>query len=514
MRQIRLLHGFLTVGFWTFASRLLGFIRDVIIAAYLGSGPVAEAFLVAFSLPNMFRRIFAEGAFNTAFVPIFAKKIEAGEDAKGFAQDAFSGLASILIVLTMIAHVAMPWLVLAMASGFKGDERFDIAVTFGRICFPYILLISLTAMLSGVLNATGRFAVASMAPAVLNIVFLIAFGLSIHYGWEMGLTQSWATPVGGVLQLLLVWHAARKEGYSMRLSWPRLSPDMRRLVRVAMPAVFAGGIVQINLVVGRQVASYYDGAIAWLSNADRIYQLPLGVVAAAVGVVLTAELSRRLRAGDIGGSRTAYNRAWEFSLFLTLPAAVALIVIAGPIISVIFERGQYTAADSANTALALIVYGAGLPAFTLQKVLQPVFYAREDTRRPFHYAIVAMVVNALLAFGLSYWLGFIAAAIGTTIASWAMVFQLWWGSRSMGEAVRFDPRFLKNLVRILIASAVMGLFLWGAAQVLDGMLTQKGTRVLALFILCGAGMAVYFVTAIVFGVMKLADLLRMVRRQR
>ena len=245
MRQIRLLHGFLTVGFWTFASRLLGFIRDVIIAAYLGSGPVAEAFLVAFSLPNMFRRIFAEGAFNTAFVPIFAKKIEAGEDAKGFAQDAFSGLASVLIVLTMIAHVAMPWLVLAMASGFKGDERFDIAVTFGRICFPYILLISLTAMLSGVLNATGRFAVASMAPAVLNIVFLIAFGLSIHYGWEMGLTQSWATPVGGVLQLLLVWHAARKEGYSMRLSWPRLSPDMRRLVRVAMPAVFAGGIVQI-----------------------------------------------------------------------------------------------------------------------------------------------------------------------------------------------------------------------------------------------------------------------------
>ena len=512
MRQIRLLHGFLTVGFWTFGSRLLGFIRDVIIAAYLGSGPVAQAFLVAFSLPNMFRRIFAEGAFNTAFVPIFAKKYEAGEDAKAFAQEAFSGLASVLIVLSALAHVAMPALVFAMASGFAGDERFDIAVTMGRICFPYILLISLTAMLSGVLNAVGRFAIASAAPVVLNIVFLIGFTLSITRGWDMGMTQAWSVPIGGALQLALVWWAAKREGYTMRLTRPRFTPDMRRLIRVATPAILAGGVVQINLVVGRQVASYYDGAIAWLSNADRIYQLPLGVVAAAVGVVLTAELSRRLRAGDVGGSRMAYNRAWEFSLFLTLPAAAALIVIAGPIVEVIFRRGQYTDADAWATALALMVYGAGLPAFTLQKVLQPAFYAREDTRRPFHYALVAMAVNAALALGMSYWIGFIAAAWGTTLASWAMVLQLWWGSRSMGESVRFDARFRRAVPRIVAATAVMAGALWLASDAISPWLDMPWWRGIALIGLCGFGMVVYFGAAALFGAFSPSDLRMALKR--
>lgn len=514
MRQIRLIKGFLTVGVWTFASRILGFVRDILLAAYLGSGPVAQAFIVAFSLPNMFRRIFAEGAFNTAFVPIFAKKYEAGENPHGFAQQAFSGLAFVLLILSVIAHFAMPFLVMAMASGFHGDERFDLAVEFGRITFPYILFISLTALFSGVLNATGRFAVAAAAPTLLNLCFIFAMLAGVRYGWSLGHAQAWAAPVAGIAQLALVWVAAARAGFPLKLTRPRFTPDMKRLIVVATPAMLAGGVVQINLLVGRQVASYYDGAVAWLSNADRIYQLPLGVIAIAVGVVLTAELPRRLRAGDMEGSRHAFNRAAEFSLSLTLPAAVALMVIAQPIISVLFQRGAYSATDATNTAFALMVYGAGLPAFSFQKVMQPVFYAREDTRRPFHYALVAMVVNAALAIGLSPFIGFIAAALGTTLASWAMVGQLWLGSRPMGIAVQFDDRFRDRAGRIVLASVAMGVVLGLAAWAMGPLLSREGVRFLALMALVALGMVTYFGLGTLIGAFRLSDFRSALKRQR
>ena len=216
MKPIRLIRGFLTVGAWTLLSRVVGFARDVLIAAYLGTGPMAEAFLVAFSLPNMFRRFFAEGAFNTAFVPLFSKKLEAEEDARGFAEDAFSGLAFVVLIVSLVAMVAMPWLVLAMAGGFAGDERLPLAVLYGRICFPYILFISLTALLSGLLNAGGRFVAAAGAPVLLNVIFIGAMVAARHLGWDMGLTLSWATPVTGLAQLALVWVAAARMGFPLR----------------------------------------------------------------------------------------------------------------------------------------------------------------------------------------------------------------------------------------------------------------------------------------------------------
>src|SRR6056297_2812298 len=252
VKPIRLVSGFVTVGFWTLMSRILGFVRDILIAAFMGAGPVAEAFLVAFSLPNMFRRFFAEGAFNTAFVPLFSKKFEAGEDPQCFAQDAFSGLASILIVLTLLAQVFMPWLVLAMAAGFAGDERLPLAVAFGRIAFAYILFISLAALLSGVLNATGRFAAAAAAPCLLNGIFIAAMGLAVWLELDFGLALAWAVPVAGVAQLGLLWVAVARAGFAVRPSWPRLTPDMRRLAKIAAPAMLAGGVVQVNLLVGRQ----------------------------------------------------------------------------------------------------------------------------------------------------------------------------------------------------------------------------------------------------------------------
>jgi len=514
MKPIRLVSGFLTVGAWTLISRIVGFVRDAMVAAWLGSGPVAEAFIVAQSLPNMFRRFFAEGAFNMAFVPMFAKKLEGGEDAEGFARDAYWGMAALLVAFSALGHVLMPWLVLAMASGFHGDERFGLAVVLGQICFPYILFISLTALLSGVLNAMGRFFATAIAPVLMNVFLVLSMFSADWFGWDIGRTLAWTVTLSGVLQLFFVWVVLRMQGFRIPFRRPRLTPELKRLAIIAAPAVLAGGVVQVNLLVGRQVASFTEGAVSWLYYADRLYQLPLGVVGIAIGVVLLPDLSRRLRAGDAGGGRASFNRGMEFALFLTLPAAVALIAIAVPIISVLFERREFTTNDTMMTAPVLAIYAAGLPAFVLHKVLQPLFYAREDTRRPFNYAVVSMVVNAALAFGLMPFLGYLAAALATTLSSWVMVGQLWLGSRRMGEAALTDARFRSRLPRIVLSALLMGVVLVALWWAMGDMVLARGTRTLSLGILVLVGAAVYFAAAALTGAMSPGELKGFLRRRR
>ncbi|WP_116083199.1 murein biosynthesis integral membrane protein MurJ [Tropicimonas sp. IMCC34011] len=514
MKPVRLMSGFLTVGVWTLLSRVLGFARDIIIAARLGDGPVAEAFLVAFSLPNMFRRFFAEGAFNMAFVPLFARKLEAGKDALGFARDAATGLASLLIVFTLIAQVAMPGLVLAMASGFAEDERFPMAVLFGRICFPYILLISLAALLSGVLNASGRFVAAAAAPVMLNVVLVTAVLAAGWAGWPYGLALSVAVPVAGVAQLAILWIAAAKAGFRVIPRRPQLTPELKRLARIAGPAMLAGGVMQVNLLVGRQVASYYDGAIQYLNLADRLYQLPLGVIAIAIGVVLLPDLSRRIAAEDTVGGKAAMNRAAEFALLLTVPAALALVAIPGPIVSVLYERGAFDTSAAARTAIVTAIYGAGLPAFVLQKVWQPLYFARSDTKTPFHYALVAMVVNAGVALGLAPWLGFYAAALGTTLAGWIMLALLVRGARNMGEATRVDDRLRRRIPRIVLSALLMAALLVGLAWLLREPLAQGGWRYLALFGLVASGILSYFAFAQWLGATRLSEITGAMKRRR
>lgn len=508
-----MIRNIVTLGGWTLVSRGAGLVRELMMAAYLGAGPVADAFNVAFSLPNMFRRFFAEGAFNQAFVPLYSKKLEAGEDAEDFAQNAFSGLTAFLIVFTLVGTLAMPLLVWAMASGFVGDGRFDMAVDFGRITFVYIGFISLFALLSGILNAHGHFAEAGAVPVLMNVVFIVAMMLAHYFGWDMGKTLAWTTPITGIAQLAWTLYAARRIGFIPRLRLPRLTPDFKRLMVNMGPALLVGGVVQINLLVSRQVASGTEGAISWLVYADRLYQLPLGVVAIAVGTVLLPELSRRLQAGDSTGGREAFNRGTEFALLLTLPAAVALVVIALPITEVLYQRGAFGPEDTAATALALAIYGLGLPAFVLQKALQPLFYAREDTRSPFRYAVWSMVLNAALAFGLMPWIGFSAAAWATTLSAWVMVAQLWWGARRLGEETRFDARFLSRLWRIALASALMGAALWGGWSLLQPMLEARAYRVLALVLLIVLGMVSYAIAAFGLKAVRLSDL-KALRRQR
>ncbi len=512
MKPIRLISGVLTVGFWTLMSRVLGVVREMMILALIGPGPQMDAFVAAFRLPNMFRRFFAEGAFNAAFVPMFSKRYEADEDPLGFARDAMNGLAFVLLGLTALALVFMPALVWATAGGFAADGRFDLTTGYGRIIFPYILFISLGALFSGALNATGRFAAAAAAPVLLNIFVCIAMAVGAWLGGDVILWLVWTIPFAGIAQLALVWVAADRAGIRLRPARPRWTPEMRQLLVVAVPAALAGGVMQVNLLVGQQVASHFDKAVGWLYAADRLYQLPLGVVGIAVGIVLLPDLSRRLKAGDDAGGRAAFSRAGELSLALTVPAAVALVVIPLPLVSVLFERGATGPDDSRAMALAVAIYGLGLPAFVLQKVLQPVFFAREDTRSPFRYAVWSMAVNAVLAIGLAPAIGWIAPAIATTVAGWAMVWQLARGARRIGDVARFDARFLDRLWRICLASALMGLALWGGQILLETPLALRGWRIPALALLIVMGILAYGLAGQLTGAFRLAELRGVVRR--
>ncbi|WP_422029879.1 murein biosynthesis integral membrane protein MurJ [Roseovarius sp.] len=512
MKPIRLLSGILTVGGWTLMSRLLGFVRDVLIAGFLGPGILMDAYVAAFRLPNMFRRFFAEGAFNAAFVPMFSKRLEADENPEAFASLALSGLSLVLLTLTALAMIFMPALVYATAEGFYGDARFDVTVEYGRIVFPYVLFISLAALLSGVLNATGRFAAAAAAPVLLNVMLVTAMTVAWAMGGAVAKALVWTIPFAGIAQLALVWIAADKAGLRVRPVRPRWTPEMKNLVRVAVPAALAGGVVQVNLLVGQLVASNYDKAVSWLYSADRLYQLPLGVVGIAVGIVLLPDLSRRLKAGDDASARNALSRAGELSLALTIPCAVALMVIPLPLVSTLFERGAFGPDDTAATALAVAIYGLGLPAFVLQKLLQPLFFAREDTKSPFRYALVAMVVNAALAIGLAFAIGWIAAAIATTAAAWVMVWQLARGGRRFGEVARFDDRFRRRIWRIVLASVLMGVVLWAVSALLTPAFGLGGWRWLALLGLIAAGTLAYFLLGQLLGAFRIAEFKAAMRR--
>ena len=337
-------------------------------------------------------------------------------------------------------------------------------------------------------------------------------GLGAVEGLHHGTMLVWAAVIAGIAQAVLVREAARRAGMPLRLRRPRFTPRIRRLAAVAFPAALAGGVVQINLVVGRQVASYFDGAVAWLYYADRLYQLPLGVVGVAIGVVLLPDLARRLRAGDGEGGRESVNRAAEFALALTLPATVALMTIPLALTSVLFGRGAFGAEDVAATAWAVAIYGAGLPAFVLQKVIQPMYFAREDTRSPFRFALWGMALNAAIALGLAPVAGYLAAALATTAAGWLNLLLLWRGARAFGVEARADARLVHRAPRLLAASALMGAAAAALAAGLDGWLSAPLWRYAALAAVVGGAAVVYAGAAIRLGAFTPADLKGALRR--
>ena len=506
-----LLRNFATVGGATALSRVLGFVRDIFIAAALGTGPVADAFFVAFRFPNLFRRLFAEGAFNSAFVPLFARSLEGeGEaEARRFGHEALSALLTALLVLTAIIEIAMPLFMYVLAPGFAADpEKFDLAILLTRIAFPYLVFVSLLAFYSGVLNARGKFAAAAFAPALLNVVLIAGLLLVFWFGWQdhaaAGVVLAAATLVGGVLQLVVVVWAASRDGMMLGIVRPRLTARIKRLAGLALPGVLAGGATQINIVIGTIIASLAPGAVSYLYYADRIYQLPLGIVGIAIGIVLLPDLSRQLRANRSDLVDDSQNRALEFALALALPAAVALVVMADPIIAVLFERRSFAASDTAKTAAALTAFAVGLPAFIMVKVFSPGFFAREDTRTPMWFAGIAVAINVAFSLALFPFLAHVGIAIATSLAGWVNAALLAGALVRRGQ-FRADPGLIRRLPLLVLASVLMGVCLYLAIWLLAPALAAPALwlRAAAVAALVGGGIAVFALFCQLTGVVDL-----------
>ncbi len=510
-----------TVGGMTMISRVLGFVRDMLIAAILGTGPVADAFVVAFRFPNFFRRLFGEGAFNAAFVPLFAKSMEADgrEAAKKFAEDALSVLATALIIFTAVAEATMPLFIHLIAPGFADTpDKLALTITLTAIAFPYLMFMSLVALYSGLLNSLGRFAAAAAAPIVLNIVLISVLGVAALSAWDTpektGVALCWGVSVAGLLQLVLLAVAARRAGFTLIPRRPRLTPGVKRLVVLGVPGVIAGGITQVNLLVGTIIATFQDGAVAFLYYADRIYQLPLGVVGIAIGVVLLPDLSRKLAADDLRGADDSQNRGLEYAMLLTVPAAAAFVAMPETIIHVLFERGAFDREATVQTARALSAFAFGLPAFVLIKVFSPGFFAREDTKTPMLFAVTAMAVNVIGSLALFPYLGHVGIAVATTVSAWVNVLLL---SRTLAAREQFnlDARCKRRVPMILLSSLVMGVAVWyGNAWLLPLMGTAGlGLKVVLLGALVSAGAVVFFAGCQITGAARASELSGLFRKR-
>jgi len=511
-----LIRSFATVGGYTALSRVLGLVREILIANIVGAGLVTDAFFVAFRLPNMFRRIFAEGAFNAAFVPLFAGRLEEGGEAaaKAFAEQALAVLLTSLLALTAAAMAAMPWVIHVLAPGFAEDPaKFALTVELSRITFPYLLFIALAALLGGVLNSLYRFAAAAAAPVLLNVFFIAALAIVVPLMGAPGHVMAWAVAAAGIAQFLLLQVAAVRAGMSLRLPRPRLTPGVRRLLHLMVPGLLSAGAMQINLLVATVIASFQAGAVSYLYFADRIYQLPLGLIGIGLGIVLLPDLTRKIRGRDEEAALASLNRGLELAMLLTLPAALALLVIPFPIITVLFEHGEFGRTASEATAAALAAFGLGLPAFVLVKVLQPGFFAREDTKTPFKFTAVSVIANIALGLALFLALRHVGLALATSLAMWLNTALLALGLRRRGFFA-LDERCRARLPRIALASLIMAAALWLARDLLDPLFDgDLVARVLCLLVLVGGGLLVYGAGALLLGAVRLDEIKAIFRRR-
>ncbi len=514
---MNLLRSIVTVGGMTLISRVLGFVRDVLIAAVLGAGVIADVFFVAFKLPNLFRRLFAEGAFSAAFVPLYSGILEdqGKAPAQAFAEAALSVLLWAMLVLVAVVELAMPVVMHGFAPGFADDPaKFDFAVLLTRITFPYLLFISLVSLMAGILNSLGRFAAAAATPILLNLCLIGAVLVLAPFAATPAHALAWGVAGAGIVQFLwLFWHCARV-GVRLHLPWPRLTADVRALMRRILPVALGAGVYQISLLIDTVIASLLpSGSISYLFFADRVNQLPLGVVGVAVGTALLPLLSRQLRAGDTAAATASQNRALEFSLLLSLPAAAALMVIAHPVVTVLFERGEFGPTEAQATAAALAVYASGLPAYVLVKALAPGYFARGDTATPVKISVLCLVVNLVLNLILMGPFLHVGIAAATSVSAWlnAVLLAIFLRRRGLLE---FDRRLGRVSSRLVFATAVMAILVAVGAEGLSPWLAGgEVSRIAALAALVVGGAVIYGLAVLAVGAVRIADLRRWIDRE-
>lgn len=489
------------IAFFTLITRLLGYVREILIAGRLGAGPAADAFYVAFRLPNIFRSLFAEGAFNAAFVPAISAKL-AGQgqgEAKSFAESVFSVMFAVLLILTLAAQVFMPLLIYAMASGFGGG-KFELTVFLTRVTFPYLLFISLVSLLGGFLNSMEKFASVAATPILLNATLIT----SLLFFGDMAATPAHALAFGvamaGILQFCWLYFALSRAGICLRLRKPRFSPEIKLLLKKMAPAVVGSSAAQVNLLISTQIASYIPGAIAILNYAERISQLPLAVIGTALGTALLPVLSRQIRQNDMEEAYKSQNRALELAMFLSVPAALALMALAYPVILVLFQRGAFTHENAAAAATALAAFSAGIPAYVLIKIFAPCFFAHHDTATPVKIAFFCIALNVVSNLLLIKILGAAAIAVSISLSSWVNAFLLWRTLTRRGQ-FRMEAGGGTKYLKIIFSAASMALVLFFSSHALAPMLAGGETsRFLALLVMISTGGGVFFASAYFTGI--------------
>ena len=517
-----------SVGGLTLASRILALVRDSLQARYVGANFASDAFLVAFRLPNMFRAFFAEGAFSSAFIPMFNRKLAESGGERGpafdFAERALSVLFAFLAVMTITMLVAAWPLTALLSGGFHKQhpthDQFAFAVELSRITIPYLMLICLASLLGGILNSLDKFWVNAAAPILLNIAMVV--GLFVFHGTpaESARVQAITVPIGGVLQLGWLYLACRGAGVSLRPRLPRFDDDVKRLMKLILPAAIGAGAVQFNLVVSTALSGYLlgEGSISYIYYADRVNQLPLGMIGIGLGTILLPTVSRLLSAGEDTKAMETQNRGLELALFLTLPAMVALIFAAEPIVRGLFQYGHFDAADTMKCSWALAGFSLGLPSYVLVKVLTPGYYARHDTKTPVRYAVQSVGVNLagnliLIPLLARFGYGHVGPPLATALSSTANVWMLYATLSKRGHFVA-DLQLKRRIPRLALAAVLMGAAIFAFDQLLDPWLNGRiWERYTALVVLVGAGVAIYGVACFLTGAFVLDDLKLLMKRR-
>ncbi|MDQ8028221.1 MAG: murein biosynthesis integral membrane protein MurJ [Brevundimonas sp.] len=508
----------------TLGSRILGFARDLALSARFGQGPMMDVWATCLMLPNLFRRLFAEGAFAQAFVPVYGgvRAREGDEAAAVTASEALSFMFAVVAGFCIVLQILMPWIMPWLLSAWRDDAAvMRTAVIATQLAMPYLACMTIASLLSGVLNTGGRFALSAAVPVFLNICTLVPLlapsVMPISQPTTL-LAAAAAVTVSGLIQAGLLWWGVRRLGVTLKLGVPRLTPNVKRALALAVPGALAGGAMQINSVVSQVLTGTDEGARSVLYNADRLYQLPLGLVGVAIGLALVPRLTRAFVQGDHEGGRKTLDDGITLAMAFTLPAAVALFVIPFFIIDATVTRGAFTSADAARTADVLRQFAWGVPAFVLAKVLTPPFFAREDTRRPMIFAVSAVVFTVVVGSALFFWLssqgmdGVLGLAVATSLSAWLNV-ALLGGTLIREKAWHASTAFVSRISRVLLASGVMAAALLAAGIGYETLSRVFLAKEVAVLVVAGVGAALYGACLLLFRAVSLRELKAVLRRE-
>jgi putative peptidoglycan lipid II flippase len=497
-----------TFGFYTIISRLLGYLRDILIAVFLGTGLLADAFFVAFRIPNTFRRLFSEGTFNSAFVPSYASEMIKGKKKSNlFANDVFNLLFLSLLSLILIIQLFMPAFVSLIAPGFVGDiEKMEIAITLTRITFPFLLFISLASFFGAILNSHNKFAAASGAPIILNIVLVLILLFSSSLGDELVYYLSYGISLAGLLQLLFLYKFVSRH-YSLEFNFKiKINNKVKIFYKKLLPSVFSSGVTQINILVGTIIASFQASAVSYLYYADRIYQINLAIAGIAIGVVVLPQLSKHVKSKKKNKILLIQNKALELSLFLSLPASIALIIGSEQIISALFGYGSFSEISVLNSSMALYYFAFGLPAFALIKVFSSFFFANHNTKTPFYISLISVILNIFISIYFFNDFGFIIIPIATTISSWFNALLLFVFLKNE-NLFSFNELFIIKFVKIVIASILMGFIFQFLLNFFENQLAFD-QKIKSLYLIFSAflGLSFYLLICYFIKAFKLSDI--------